>query len=529
MATAALRRHRPSSDRTLVGLDRGAVLERIALALTSTLELGEALNMLSQITLEATLGDRCSVFLMEGHTLKPAAALGTQADGDLWPAFRSMGAIDLDEIPGAWELMLLGRPVALEDAPNSPLVPEAWVKRFCLQRVVLVPLVVAGEPCGLMVVDYRVPNRFSDDEVRLLEAIGCYAGVAVRNAGLFQTASNQLKSLEVLHHLHGALAERTNADGLVASLNDLLEGHGISVAQLLFTDRDLRSRLHGRQPNRDQWSAIRSAQSCVEMGEDLLVPMRLGRRLVGAMIVRPSDLRTADRSFLETLAGGVADVANRGALRARLEEAKRERAVAAERERIAADLHDTAGQTFIAIGLLTKRHLEELPEGSPWHQRLTRIVELSGDGKWEIDQTIRALAFFPAARKGIVPSVHKLAETFTEDSGIDALVEVYGEQRRLPLKVERALYRVAHEALVNAWSHACCSSVRIELSFENRCVLMSVVDDGIGLLVQNDKVGRRMGLLSMRRSIEEVGGTLQVRDSEPRGVRVEVQVPLEDG
>jgi signal transduction histidine kinase len=256
--------------------------------------------------------------------------------------------------------------------------------------------------------------------------------------------------------------------------------------------------------------------------------MRLGRRLVGAMTIRPIPLRDADRSFLETLAGGVAEVASRGALRARLEEANRERALAAERERIAADLHDTAGQVFIAIGLMCKRHVEQLPAGSEWSDRMGRLVELASTGKWEIDQTIRALAFFPAARRGIVPSIHSLGTTFTQDSDIDVLVEVTGEEKRLPLKVERALYRVAHEALVNAWSHARCSSVRIELTFEPTRVLMDVVDDGIGLLVQDDKVGRRMGLLSMRRAVDELNGTLQVRDCRPRGVRVHVQVPLED-
>lgn len=669
------------------------LLERVALALNSTLELREVLRALGEITLEMTGAARCGLFLLDEREVEPVVAIGTVSDDDLWKEFQAMGAVHVDLIPTAWERLLRGRAVPVPDAASSVLIPPSWTERFNLQSLALVPLLAMGEPCGLMGVDYQAVHEFDDGETRLLEAIGMYAGVAIRNARLFDSTrkrarlqealaagaaalvsplepsgiarelagaysvllnarlcaiglideertrlttlasqgadsigrslqiadlperftsrlldaenlprsidlgddpwlgetlgastpgvksyvvlplfvgedvrggvllgfatsapldeeeraaaealasmaaaalersmllerlEQQLRRLEVLHALGSALAEQAHAARLVDRLNELLSGDGIEVAGLAFRDRDLARRLGGDEPTPQERALWRKGgQAAVLPDGAIAVPMRLGRRLVGSVRVRPSDLSSEDRSFIEALATGVAEVASRGALRSEVEEAERERAVAAERERIAADLHDSAGQLFVAIKLLARQQQEHIPEDSPWAQRFSRFAELADRGKWEIDQVIRALAFFPAARRGVAAAIKSLSHNFEMDSGIEVLVQVEGAPVRLTPQVERALYRTAHEALANAWRHARCSTINVGLTFGKDELELTVTDDGVGLGQALKEEGPRVGLANMRKAIEQVGGSFRIRSAKPRGVRVEARV-----
>jgi signal transduction histidine kinase len=94
-------------------------------------------------------------------------------------------------------------------------------------------------------------------------------------------------------------------------------------------------------------------------------------------------------------------------------------------------------------------------------------------------------------------------------------------------QVERALYRIAHEGLANAWRHARCSTLAVDLVFGPDEVSLTVTDDGIGLSQTLDQEGPRAGIANMRKSIEEAGGTFRLRAANPRGLRIEARVKKE--
>lgn len=670
----------------------GTPLERIALALNSTLELREVLRVLAEVTLDASGAARCSLFLTDHGLLRPAVAIGTHTDEDLWEAFREMGPIGLT--PEREGLFDSTQAIVVEDALASQIVPSRWAERFALRSLVIVPLLAAGEPCGLLAVDYPQRRTFSDSELRMLEAIGASAGVAVRNARLYEATvhrarlqetlartaaamshpiepaeiagrlaaaytdlvesrccavgeldgrgarilpllvsgqaapgpialvdvpphigarlsqdwrgsnpamaefgnepffrmladcgendaawylvipllgesgprgavllgfadgqrlsedertavqmlaniagvaierfrllkrlQRQIRHRDVLFHLTTALTEHGDARALVVRLNELLAGHGVEAAGLAFRDRVMNRRLSGERVLSEERAAWRDGDGCIVLGGDILsVPMRLGRRVIGTLRIRPGDLDMDDRAFFVTLASGVAEVASRGALRGALEEAHLERAVVAERDRIAADLHDTVGQLFVAIGLLARREAERMPDDAPWRDRIVRLANLSDGGKWELEQAIRALAFVPAERRGLVPAMRALGSSFESDSGINILIETSGRIERLAPQLERALYRVANEALTNAWRHARCSFVRVEISFTADEVVLRIIDDGVGLGPRQRDSGPGIGVMSMRRAMAEVNGKLHVRNAARHGVKVEARV-----
>lgn len=142
----------------------------------------------------------------------------------------------------------------------------------------------------------------------------------------------------------------------------------------------------------------------------------------------------------------------------------------------------------------------------------------------EVDRAVDALAFLPAARHGLAPSIRSLATSVRTEGALDVIVDVVGHPVRLPAPAERALYRVVHESLVNAWRHARCSAVRVALSFERERVHLTVTDDGTGLTQTIPDRGR-LGTSSMRRAMTGIGGTFHIRNAHPRGAVVEASVP----
>lgn len=349
--------------------------------------------------------------------------------------------------------------------------------------------------------------------------------IALDREALLQRQQRQADRLNILYGLSSVLAERADAQRLVDTLNTLLDGMGVRAEGMAFRSRLLIRHLGGDRPTAEERAAWEAGAGPTRLSDGATsIPMRLGRRQVGSLRVRADDLDDGELSFLEALASGVAEVANRGALRASVEEAGRERAVAAERERIAADLHDTVGQQFVALGLMANRLVEQLPASSPWATRVGRLAEIASAGKFEIDQAIRALTFVPAARRGLVPAVRGLCRLVALDSGLDIVVDVTGRPARLSAPAERALYRVVHEALTNAWRHARCSTVRVLLTFAADGVSVTVRDDGAGLArVADDRSGK--GVWSMRRTMAAVDGGLAVRNAAPRGTEVVARVP----
>ncbi|MHB8464931.1 MAG: sensor histidine kinase [Acidimicrobiales bacterium] len=120
-----------------------------------------------------------------------------------------------------------------------------------------------------------------------------------------------------------------------------------------------------------------------------------------------------------------------------------------------------------------------------------------------------------------------MTERFAEDSGVRVGFRVTGRQVRLGAEVESSLYRVAHEALANAWRHARCRVIDVDLVVGSADVTLRVRDDGVGFSEAAIKSTKRTGVQSMRRAMEKIGGTPLFGNGEPTGAVVEAKVGRE--
>lgn len=410
------------------------------------------------------------------------------------------------------------------------LPPEPWFASMAgglgAARYRIVPLTVAGIPRGCVVLGESDRPVRDPESLAAAEALRDLATAALERTILMDRIQEHARRLEALFAASNAVVAGGDAGAVAARLHDLLLEHDIRVTGLVLADPALAERFGAERPDAAERAAWRADEStCVLEDGTTSVAMRLDGRTVGALRVEVDD--DPERlAFLDAVGRGVAEVLARAALRASLDDAARKVALADERERIAADLHDTAGQLLVAIGLLGRRAADRLPRNADQGRELARIAELADSGKWEIDQAVRALTHVPAGDHGLREALADLAQHFQDDSGIQVLVEVRGTERRLSAPRERALYRVAHEALSNAWRHARAAAVRVCLEFGDE-VRLTVADDGVGLAPGRHQPG--VGLLTVRRALEQAGGVVVVTDTEPHGVLVDARVPGDAG
>jgi signal transduction histidine kinase len=194
---------------------------------------------------------------------------------------------------------------------------------------------------------------------------------------------------------------------------------------------------------------------------------------------------------------------------------------------IAHALHDDAGQLLTAVHLTLDRLQRELPTGDSDELREARRFLV------QIEDHLRGLSheLRPTLLDdlGLLPALEFLAQSVSARSGIP--IRVTGSRlRRLPTRVETALYRIVQEALRNAAKHSQARHVNVGIDVAERQIRCSIRDDGRGFDAGgtlNGKAPRGLGMVGMRERLDALGGDMVIRSNPGRGTELRITVPLE--
>jgi signal transduction histidine kinase len=119
--------------------------------------------------------------------------------------------------------------------------------------------------------------------------------------------------------------------------------------------------------------------------------------------------------------------------------------------------------------------------------------------------------------------------TDTANQGAPAFrVTVEGEPRDLHPILRDEIYRIAAEALRNAFRHAQARQVEVELRYDNQQFRLRARDDGKGIdsvVLSGQGTGGHYGLAGMRERAKIIGGKLVVWSEVDAGTEVELIVP----
>ncbi|KDN23615.1 sensor histidine kinase [Amycolatopsis rifamycinica] len=200
----------------------------------------------------------------------------------------------------------------------------------------------------------------------------------------------------------------------------------------------------------------------------------------------------------------------------------REAGTAAERERLAREIHDTLAQGFTSIVTLAQAIESELdtdPAAARRHAELA--ARTARDNLTEARAMVAALAPADLAAGSLVDAVRRQADRLADETGVPVQYEVDSPLPSLGMAGEVVLLRGAQEALNNVRRHAAASAVSVRLSAVDGSVRLSVRDDGAGF---DPDRATGFGLRGMRSRAEQVGGRLSVR-SGPGGTELTLEVP----
>jgi signal transduction histidine kinase len=187
-----------------------------------------------------------------------------------------------------------------------------------------------------------------------------------------------------------------------------------------------------------------------------------------------------------------------------------------ERRRLGHDLHDKLGQHLTGTALAAQVLKEKLAARCcPETSDAEKLVHCLEEG---IDFTRNlARGFFSPELKaeGLVVALQNLAETVSEQSGIDCVLSGDGLISIRDSTVANQLFRIAQEAVTNSVKHAAARHVDIRLTMDGSELCLSIVDDGVGFPDKPRSEG--LGLHLMRHAAALSGGTFDIRRNGEKG------------
>ena len=241
---------------------------------------------------------------------------------------------------------------------------------------------------------------------------------------------------------------------------------------------------------------------------------------VGGRILRSHTLLTRELAEKAELAAHLGDAAERDA-------------VAAERVRVARELHDVLAHELSVMVIQAqgaRRAIERDPDTA------AEAADLIARTGREAMTELRAL--FGSVRHGEgedlsgPPGLGRL-ETLVaraRAAGLPVTLRTEGEPVELSPGLDIAAYRIIQEALTNTYKHAGRAEAIVTVTHWPEMVMLEVADDGRGTdEVDAAALGGGHGLVGMRERVEVYGGTVEAGPRQGGGFRVVARLPVERG
>jgi signal transduction histidine kinase len=186
-----------------------------------------------------------------------------------------------------------------------------------------------------------------------------------------------------------------------------------------------------------------------------------------------------------------------------------EQAVAAERVRIARELHDVVAHG-VSLMVVQAQALGAL-DGAARDAAGAQIATIGREALTEMHRMLDVLrlGIDEAPELEPAPGVRDVASLVerARGAGIDVALEVEGEPRPLPAGVDLSAYRIVQEALTNVVKHARALRTDVRVRYCADALELWVIDDGINAAAAAAPPGH--GLLGMRERVALFGGTLE--------------------
>jgi signal transduction histidine kinase len=204
----------------------------------------------------------------------------------------------------------------------------------------------------------------------------------------------------------------------------------------------------------------------------------------------------------------------------------RDRAVQAERARMARDLHDAVAGDLASIAIHAEAGLRHTPPDHPAHEPLSTIRRSGVRAMGELSTMISLLRRDAGDEVVSPPGLDALDDlvAHAEASGLRVSVE-RSTPDQLPVAVDQAAYRILQEAFTNAARHGGPGEARVRLAATDALEIEMVSTSDDPARPTAGTPGTGLGLVTMRERAEGLGGRFESGWDDARW-RVAARIPL---
>ena len=198
-----------------------------------------------------------------------------------------------------------------------------------------------------------------------------------------------------------------------------------------------------------------------------------------------------------------------------------------ERARIGRELHDGIMVQLSAVKMNLSTLLSRYSD-TPGIESFQYPLQLLDDATRELRRTAHNLMPAALLREGLVDAVHYFCTGLQQSTKINIRVQSYGLIPALHADFELSVYRIVQELVHNIIKHAQARNALVQLSVQHNLLMLSIEDDGVGLLANEHGQTEGMGLRMIRNRITTLGGTFEIRSNTGGGTVAYAEFDIEN-
>lgn len=429
-----------------------------------------------------------------------------------------------------------GDVMLVPDASNDSRLTRSAVIRNKIHPMLIVPMKSKGEVIGTICVAMRRPRTYLPDEIDLLSTIAGQIASALTNARLYEEAkaiADQLyKSARdyrtLFENAHDAIWFHDLDGWILAANNATQELTGYPIKEFL-----------GR--NVKEFMDEEMLKLAREVGHTLLAGKPLNQPYEQHTLtkdgIRKISMFTSNLMTVDNTPVGFQHIARDVTEERRMQTNLRyylnqiTRTQEEERKRISRELHDDTAQALFAVS----RQMDNFMRDNVGLSQQQRAV--LQDIRQRLGVTLQGIRRFSQDLRpsiiddlGLLPALKWLVKQKSDDSGVDILLTVGGNEQRLLPEVELILFRIVQEALNNVTKHSQAPKSEVHIEFRASEIIAIIHDNGKGFQLP-ETVGDlshtgKLGLVGMQERIALINGSLDIQSQRQIGTTVTVTVPI---
>ncbi|KKB41173.1 sensor histidine kinase [Bacillus thermotolerans] len=203
-----------------------------------------------------------------------------------------------------------------------------------------------------------------------------------------------------------------------------------------------------------------------------------------------------------------------------------------ERKRLSREIHDGPAQMMANV-LLRSDLIERIYRergGDEAMKEIRNLKKMVHAALYEVRRIIYDLRPMALDDLGLIPTLKKYLATIEEHiQSVNQSTTIHfhnmGSERRLPSKLEVALFRLIQESVQNALKHSAATEISVKLEIKEHHVLALIKDNGRGFDIKQKK-NHSFGIMGMKERLELLEGDLSIRSKPDEGTLVIIRVPI---